>query len=331
MPEAQHLAGCIVQHLLGTDDNRGLWHAGPVDLDLAQLRAFVAVVDHAHFGRAAQSLSLSQQALSKRIARLEAALGPLLERRRGGVEVTAAGDRLLPAARQLLEVADAAVAGVRGTPAAPLRVDVWGEVQTPAALMREIAREDRDLVVELSMRRDLAQAVAALQRHELDLAFGNATGLDEPLPQGLSSELVGTDTISVLVNARGPLARRDHLTPDDLVRHGIWWPLAGSSRELQAFVGEYARSIGATVIAHGTNVGLDGAVERVAADPSVLVPVVATWPLSNRRGVRVVPLRPAPQYPWHGVWRTASAHPSLARVLRWLRARHARRDPTEPA
>jgi regulatory helix-turn-helix LysR family protein len=57
-----------------------------VDLDLALLRVFVAVVDHAHFGRAARSLALTQQALSKRIALLEAALGPLLER--GGVTPT---------------------------------------------------------------------------------------------------------------------------------------------------------------------------------------------------------------------------------------------------
>ena len=71
-----------------------------MDLDLAQVRAFVAVVDHQHFGRAASSLSLSQQALSKRVARLEAQVGLLLERRRGGIGLTAAGERLLPSARQ---------------------------------------------------------------------------------------------------------------------------------------------------------------------------------------------------------------------------------------
>ena len=31
-----------------------------------------------------------------------------------------------------------------------------------------------DLVVDLSMRRDLARALGALERHELDFAFGNA-------------------------------------------------------------------------------------------------------------------------------------------------------------
>ena len=294
-----------------------------MDLDLAQVRAFVAVVDHGHFGRAAESLSLSQQALSKRVAQLEARLGQLLERRRGGVGLTPAGERVLPDARQLLDVADVIVATARQTPPAPLRVDVWSELQLPAALMREVAGADRELVVELSMRRDLVAAIAALQRHELDLAFGNAAALDTPLPHGLSSELIGSDRLSVLVNAHGPLAGRDHVTPDDLARLGIWWPLAGSSRELQAAVTGYARSIGAPLRSIGTNLGLDAYVDLVAADPSAVTLVVATWPVSNP-GARVVPLRPAPRYPWYAIWRTASPHPSLARVLRSLRARHGR-------
>src|SRR3954447_7620491 len=80
-----------------------------VDLDLAQVRAFVAVVDHRHFGRAARSLAMSQQALSKRVARLELQVGRLLERRRDGVALTPAGERFLAGARQLLDVADHAV------------------------------------------------------------------------------------------------------------------------------------------------------------------------------------------------------------------------------
>jgi DNA-binding transcriptional LysR family regulator len=321
-PKAKPLNGTGVQHRLVVNDNGWLWNAVGVDLDLAQLRAFVAVVDHEHFGRAGQSLSLSQQAVSRRVARLEAALGLLLDRRRGGVGLTAAGERLLPHARQLLELADAAVAAARAAPATLLRVDVWGDLHLPAALMRAVAREDREVVVELSGRRDLAAAIVALQRHELDLAFGNAAGLDAPVPGDLSSELVATDTISVLVNTRGPLAARDYVTPADLVRYGIWWPRTGSSRELQAFVTDYAQSIGARLIGDSPNLGFDAVVEAVASDPLLVAPVVATWPLSDRRDVSVVPLRPAPQYPWYAVWRTASAHPVLPRVLRSLRARH---------
>jgi DNA-binding transcriptional LysR family regulator len=300
-----------------------------VDLDLGQVRAFVAVVDHRHFGRAAASLNLTQQALSKRIARLEGALGVLLERRRDGVVLTPAGERFLPGARRMLETADRAVAEVRATPAPPLRVDVWGDIHPPARLVRAAVRDDPALVVELSMRRDLVQALGALERHEVDLAFGNAANLDDPLPAELGVTLVTVDPIAVLVNVEGPLAGREHVVPDDLARHGLWWPSAGTSPELQAFAEEFARRTGATLAAGGSNLGLEALVERVRADPAVLAPVVATWPLDHS-GVRVVPLRPTPLYPWHAVWRAAAPHPSLSRLVRAVREAGMATQPDGP-
>lgn len=297
-----------------------------MDLDLAQVRAFVAVVDHGHFGRAAGTLVISQQALSKRIARLEAQLGPLLERGRGGVALTNAGARFLPAARQLLETADHAVATTRETPPAPLRVDVWGEIHSPADAIRAIAREQPGIVLELSMRRDLAEALGALQRHEIDLAFGNVAALDRPLPPGLTAEQVMTDTVSALVSVHSRLADRVRITPADLSRHDLWWPMAGSSQELRSSVEAYARSIGVTLVSNHANLGLDAAVERAAADPRIVVPVVATWPLGGRTDVRVVPLDPAFDYPWYAVWRNACNHPTLQPLLRALRARRRSKE-----
>lgn len=303
---------------MGADDNQRLWDAAVVDLDLAQVRAFVAVVDHGHFGRAASALVLSQQALSKRVARLEAALGPLLVRDRAGVVPTEAGARLLPAARQLLEVADRAVAEVREAPGPPLRVDVWSEVQTPARLLRAVALNSPDLVVELSMRRDLAQAVAALERHEIDLAFGDVTRLPRPLPEGLVAEPVVADEIGLLVNEQSRWAESEVVDPRTLDR--LWFPFAGSSRELRSYAEEFAAAMGVELVPLGSNVGLAELVGRVATDPEVVTCVVADWPVPDVRGVRVVRLDPAPRYPWFAVRRGASVHPALGRVLAELRA-----------
>ena len=75
--------------------------------EIAELRAFCAAVDLGTLGRAAVSLRISQPALSKRLRALEAAAGTkLLERSRSGVVPTAAGRRLYPEARRLLEQAD---------------------------------------------------------------------------------------------------------------------------------------------------------------------------------------------------------------------------------
>ncbi len=75
--------------------------------EIAELRAFCAAVDLGTLGKAAVSLKISQPALSKRLRALEAAAGAkLLERSRRGVVPTAAGRRLYPEARRLLEQAD---------------------------------------------------------------------------------------------------------------------------------------------------------------------------------------------------------------------------------
>jgi DNA-binding transcriptional LysR family regulator len=85
-----------------------------MELDLPQVRAFVEVAEQRHFGRAAARLFLTQQALSKRIQRLEHTLGePLLVRGSGGVELSDAGQRFLPHAKALLAAADAAAKAAR--------------------------------------------------------------------------------------------------------------------------------------------------------------------------------------------------------------------------
>lgn len=169
------------------------------------------------------------------------------------------------------------------------------------------------------MRRDLAEALGALQRHEIDLAFGNVAALDQPLPPGLAAERVITDTVSALVSVHSRLADRVQITREDLADHDFWWPMAGSSQELRSSVEEYAESIGVPLVSGGANLGLEAAVERVAENPTIVVPVVATWPLGRRTDVRVVPLHPAPDYPWYAVWRNTCSHPSLQPLLHALR------------
>jgi DNA-binding transcriptional LysR family regulator len=74
-----------------------------MDVHLRNLRYFAAVAEELHFSRAAERLRLSQPALSKQIRQLERELRfPLLRRDRRRVELTGAGEVLLPAARHLL-------------------------------------------------------------------------------------------------------------------------------------------------------------------------------------------------------------------------------------
>ncbi|UFS97301.1 LysR family transcriptional regulator [Nocardia huaxiensis] len=74
-------------------------------MDLVRhLRFFVTVADEGHFGRAAAALDMTQPPLSQGLLRLEKHLGvDLLHRTRQGAVLTAAGQRLLPRARLLVD------------------------------------------------------------------------------------------------------------------------------------------------------------------------------------------------------------------------------------
>jgi DNA-binding transcriptional LysR family regulator len=99
-----------------------------MDVHLRELRYFVAVAEHLHFGRAAESLFVSQPALSKQIRTLERQLRVrLFVRDRHTVRLTAAGTALLPRAREVLaawEQAEDALAAASAESAATLTVGI---------------------------------------------------------------------------------------------------------------------------------------------------------------------------------------------------------------
>jgi DNA-binding transcriptional LysR family regulator len=79
------------------------------DLELRQLRAFVALIDQGSITEAARFLKLAQSTVSEALAALERAMGAtVVSRRRGSRDsiLTAAGQALLPNARAVLAAID---------------------------------------------------------------------------------------------------------------------------------------------------------------------------------------------------------------------------------
>ncbi|KPC61640.1 LysR family transcriptional regulator [Streptomyces chattanoogensis] len=275
-----------------------------MDLDVAQVRAFVRAAEELHFGRAAGTLSISQQALSKRIARLETLLGTELFRRSGtGVHLTDAGQRFLPPARHTVAAADAAVAAAVGKDR-PLRVDVWGHLYEPMRTLAQVAGRAGELV--LGHGRDLPSVTDALMHGDIDAAFGR---VHPPLHAGLAHRLVRLEPVDAVLSADHPLAAEPALRPDQLRGSVLWSP--GALDRLD-FLHQFAERFDIRKSAAGVNLGLAHFLTEVADDPTRFSLLPADVPLPEVPGLRSVPLvDPTPLYAWSLLWRTGNGHPGL--------------------
>lgn len=113
-------------------------------MDLKSLRCFIAVAEKLNFSRAAESLYISQPALSLRINALEEELGVALFRRtHQKVYLTSAGSALLPEAQELLSRFDAlpqvARNGDRYQDAAGGKIIVYLDSTLPETMMQTLS------------------------------------------------------------------------------------------------------------------------------------------------------------------------------------------------
>lgn len=289
-----------------------------MDLDIGQVRAFLAVAEELHFGRAAERVFLSQQALSKRVRRLEDSLTvPLFVRNTRAVELTEAGQRFLPYARVLVSAADEASAAARQE-LRPLNVDCWSHQQFPWFVTTEVAARMPELMIEPSARRSLPVALGALQRGEIDAAFGRVHDLCQAWPEGLTSRLVRLHPMVAVVRADHPLSGRATVRPVDLRADGVWWAIAGPP-EAAGWGRRFGERFGVVMSYGTTSTAVQPHLEQMLEGPS-RVTVVAQEPrLPTGSHLKVIPIvEPAPLFSWSLVWRTGDRHPALHRFIRRL-------------
>ncbi|MFG3494910.1 LysR family transcriptional regulator [Streptomyces sp. NPDC047928] len=304
-----------------------------LDLDLAQVRAFVAVAGSLHFGRAARELALSQQALSKRVARLEAGLGVrLLERGGGtGVRLTDAGRRFLEPARRALAAGDLAVAAAREA-VPPLRIDVWGHLYEPLRTLAPVLAAAPGLAVETGTGRDYPSVAEAIRRGEVTAGLGRVPtrpgGREVP---DLVHRPVRLEPVDAVVSAAHPLAAAPQLRPADLRDSVLRYPADADRLD---FLTRFAEHFGVARGTAGPNLGLGPFLDAIRDDPACFSLFPADAAPAAAPGVRFIPLaHPTPLYAWSVVWSAAHEPPALtellhlfartARTTRWLE-----RDPS---
>lgn len=301
-------------------------------MDLAAVRTFVAVAEAGQFQKAAADLSITQQAVSKRIAALEGNLGVRLFTRgaRGArsAELTIDGQAFLPHARELLRVAERAGASVRPG-RRPLRVDVIASRSAQSSLMRGFHRAYPEIALDVMMLFDIETAITAVRSGALDASFRAVAAPGRPHPEDIESVRVLDEPLQLLTGPAHALAGARSVTVAQLTGHRIWMPGIAPGTEWGAYYDDLAAEFGLTIEATGPNFGSDALLDTIADTPALATfmgeHTRLIWPADH--GLRRIPVTdPTPVYPHSLLWRRDNPHPALATLRAHLAATAAGHD-----
>ncbi|MEU6370267.1 LysR family transcriptional regulator [Streptomyces sp. NPDC046931] len=267
------------------------------DVSLTALRVFRAVVEQGTFTAAAASLGYTQSAVSRQIATIERVAGSeLLERRRDGVRLTAAGRVVMRRATIVLDEIDATARELSGLPgqAGTVRLGWFpsaGAVLLPGALAA-LRRSDPGIHV-VSREGGTPALVRGLRAGSLDLALlASAPPFRPPDAESppLLLETLTERALCLAVPDTHPLARADFVEVTDL--RGQRW-IAGSSSGEDRLMGVWPGLDERPEIVHTARDWL-AKLQLVAAGCG-LTTVSASLAAAAPPGVRILPVRGGPQ------------------------------------
>lgn len=195
-------------------------------MELNSLRAFVQVVRDGSFSQAAEALFITQPAVSKRIASLEAELmTPLFDRVGRQIFLTEAGHQLLPRAEQILHT----LVDIRRE-LSNLSGEIIGRLSMGTShhiglhrlppVLKDFSKQHPQ--VDLDIRFISSEkACQAVEQGELEL--GIVTLPLQP-PDQLALQLVWRDPLCFVVSADHPLAQAGKIDPATLMAHPALLP-----------------------------------------------------------------------------------------------------------
>ena len=177
-------------------------------MDVNEIRAFLAVAEELHFGRAAERLHVAQPPLSRTIKQLERELGTsLFDRNTRSVRLTTSGQALVEPAKEVLDAvrrARAAVASADDGEVGTVRIAFAG-VSTHrlvARLARAVRSQRPGIVLEMSSQNFAQPAMKRLVAGETDIALGRW----DVIPSEVDVRIVMRDSLVVAVPDTHPLA-----------------------------------------------------------------------------------------------------------------------------
>ena len=285
-------------------------------MDYRQLRYFLALADHLHFGKAANAVHLAQPSLSRQIASLEDQLGcALVIRNSRSVALTAAGQELQRHARKVLAGLDSAIQatqavarGERGE----LKIAFTSMIAWTAfpRLIKDFSNQFPGITLSLNelLPGDLVNAVTS---GESDLSLSFKASVQAPLRyQALHSE-----TLCIAIPNEHPLAKKNRITVAELIHH----PFILSPRSTAPLLFDSIMSL-------CQNAGFDpqvrmhthlqGTIINLVAEGLGIAIVPAAMAKSSRQGVRFYPIDDSPGIEIGMVWSQANHNPCLPAFIR---------------
>jgi len=182
--------------------------------ELASFEVFLAIAETGSIGRAARELGLTQQAISRRLASMEAQIGVTLAvRTTRGSQLTPAGLIVADWAARLLEVAneiDAGMGSLRKEGRERIRVAASQTISEQLmphwllSLQTEAKRRRGTAPQVILTATNSEHAIAAVRDGTVDLGFVENPGT----PTGLGSYVVGQDELVIVVPPGHKWARR---------------------------------------------------------------------------------------------------------------------------
>jgi DNA-binding transcriptional LysR family regulator len=290
-------------------------------VDLEAVRTFVAIADAGRFQDAAGELSITQQAVSKRVAALEKSLGArLFSRTARGAKLTVDGQAFLPHARDLLQAEQRARASVRPGRRA-LRVDVIGRRLGPADVLRAFHRAHPGVELDVLTLPDVDAAIEAIRSGTADAAFRAVTAPGRSLPDDISTLPAFDEPIQLLTGPGHALASRETVRPDELAGHRIWMPGLVAGTESAAYYLALAGEFGLRIEITAPDLGAEPLLDALAESPELATFVGdrtrLAWPAGH--DLRRIALRdPEPVYAHSLLWHRDNAHPALAALREHL-------------
>lgn len=288
-------------------------------MEVHEAKAFLAVAEELHFGRAAATLRIAQPPLSRLIKSIEKSLGAqLFERSTRHVSLTPAGAALVEPARELVaasEQARTAVAKSMTGETGRVRLGFAG-----ASINRkvgELARHVRTHRPGVHLELHGSQFSHTAMQKVLDGSLDVAIGRWDFIPSELRSSVIGHEEVMVVLPSNHPLAEAPRVEMSQLAEESWVILPAGQGAALQNRLTSLA-----------TAAGFVPRVAQVAPDSWTLVVLVAAQigcalSLDTVRdnvssdGVVFRPLA-QPQRPLDVqlVWRAADPNPALRAVVR---------------